>query len=660
MLNQDKQDSKNLYILGKIRGPFIKLGFFIATLIIFYLLYSISYANRIYPNTKIGSINFGGLTKEKATALLNQKIKENKGQNIELVLDNKKEKILYSDLKIQYDPERTVDVLFNWTHRKSIVENIKQRLLILAKPKIFVSFYSYDKNYLDKKINLVKNNLERRVIDASIIVENGRAEITNEQTGKSINDEDFIVELLQQIGYLENINNFNLQISNVSPILFSKDLSIDKENIDKIIDRKITLKSSVGEYTLDSYIIGDWLDFGAVYNKDLNRYYLFYEFNQDKIRQYFKDLAKKINKDPVDAKLTVSNGKVTTFQDSQTGISLNEVKSLTTLEENLSNIILSLNSSANNLIDTVEITVDVTSPAITGSQIENLGLKELISTGKTNFKGSPENRKSNIKIGAEIINGSLIKQGDTFSFLNTLGEISESRGFKKELVIKADKTEPEVGGGLCQVSTTVFRAALNAGLKITERTNHKYRVSYYEPPVGLDATIYDPAPDLKFLNDTPGYILIQARVEGTNLIFDFYGTKDGRDVTISTPELYDYVNPADPVYIDDPTLAPGEEKYKEKAHQGVKARVTYTVKKNGVEFIKQTFNSTYVPWQAVILRGPAIPESSNQTVSKPLPVEALTPTPTSSPTPELTPTPTSTPTPTPSEVPTPSPSLTST
>jgi vancomycin resistance protein YoaR len=105
-----------------------------------------------------------------------------------------------------------------------------------------------------------------------------------------------------------------------------------------------------------------------------------------------------------------------------------------------------------------------------------------------------------------------------------------------ELVNKKNTTVPEFGGGICQVSTTMFRVALNTGLKITERHNHAYPVSYYNPP-GLDATIYIPSPDLKFVNDTKNHILIQSRIEGTKLFFDFYGNPDGRQVELIGPTI---------------------------------------------------------------------------------------------------------------------------
>jgi vancomycin resistance protein YoaR len=212
----------------------------------------------------------------------------------------------------------------------------------------------------------------------------------------------------------------------------------------------------------------------------------------------------------------------------------------------------------------------------------------------------------NIKTGVKYISGAIVKPNEEFSTIARLGTIDQSSGYLPELVIKENSTVPEFGGGLCQVSTTLFRAAMNAGLDITERQNHSYRVSYYEPPVGMDATIYYPKPDFKFKNTTNNYILINGYVEGTKVSFDIYGTKDGRTVSVSDPEVYDITPPPDPIYTDDPTLEPGEVKQTDSAHPGAKAIFYYTVKKGDQIINKQTFKSAYVPWPAKFKRGPEI------------------------------------------------------
>lgn len=249
--------------------------------------------------------------------------------------------------------------------------------------------------------------------------------------------------------------------------------------------------------------------------------------NQDLLNKFLDDLARRTDKDPENAKLQVEDGKVSVFALSSNGIKLNKEKSLRIISDYFKN-----NSSTGE----IKLVCDEIEPEITTDSIDNLGIKSLIGEGSSNFAGSPKNRIHNIGIGAQKFNGVLIKPGEKFSFIKTLGPVDESTGYLPELVIKTDQTVPEFGGGMCQVSTTAFRAAIYSGLKIAARTPHAYPVRYYNPQ-GMDATVYIPSPDLRFINNTPGYILIQTKIEGTRLIFDFFGTDDGRKINIIGPKI---------------------------------------------------------------------------------------------------------------------------
>lgn len=250
----------------------------------------------------------------------------------------------------------------------------------------------------------------------------------------------------------------------------------------------------------------------------------------DVIRSYLEDLARKINRDPVDAKFSIENGKVTTFSEGSDGIALNMEKSMESILEILKN------PGSDQDSKTITLAVDTKKPTVGYADANNLGISSLIGQGTSDFKGSPINRIFNIKVATERFNGVLIKPGEEFSFVKILGEVDADHGYRPELVIKNNQTTPEFGGGICQVSTTTFRAAIYSGLKITARRNHAYPVSYYNPQ-GMDATVYVPSPDLRFINNTPNHILIQTRIEGTKLIFDFYGTDDGRKIVVDGPKI---------------------------------------------------------------------------------------------------------------------------
>ena len=250
----------------------------------------------------------------------------------------------------------------------------------------------------------------------------------------------------------------------------------------------------------------------------------------------------------------------------------------------------------------IDVATVVQKPIIDASHTDNLGIKELLGKAMTRFMGSPKNRRTNIAVGAASLNGLLIAPGEEFSVVKALGTIDKTTGYLPELVIKENKTTPEFGGGLCQVSTTVFRAVLDAMLPVTERSSHAYRVSYYEP-AGKDATIYSPKPDFKFLNDTAHYILIQTRVEGDAITVEFWGTKDGRTAWQSDSQIYNMVPPPPSKLIETTNIPVGVKKCTEKAHSGADAIFTYSITYSDGRVNKRQFFSRYKPWGEVCLVG---------------------------------------------------------
>ncbi len=251
------------------------------------------------------------------------------------------------------------------------------------------------------------------------------------------------------------------------------------------------------------------------------------------------------------------------------------------------------------------IPVVITEPEPSVSDWYARGVRGLIGEGVSDFRGSSRSRVHNIRTGAAHLNGSWIPRGGTFSFNAAVGSIDEGRGYVESLVILGDTTEKGVGGGICQVSTTTFRAAFFAGLPVTERHPHSYQLHYYRP-LGLDATIYQPARDLKFKNDTPGDILVQTQVQGHRLFVRLFGTPD-RSVEWSGPFISKRKPALKPREIVDETLAPGYRKQVDWAAAGLTAVITRKVYYDNGRVYDDIFKSVYRPWGDVFLVGPPRP-----------------------------------------------------
>jgi len=599
-----KKSTKKKVSAQKKQGHYWLIGlltfFCIILLVIFTFITSneIRYRNKILPGVTVGNIEVGNLTAAAATRLIQTKTDELLTQGLVFSYDNEKINIQNS-LQSLSDPDINIDII------KYQIEPASQQALAIGHSpqtlkrladqfKLIFNNYNItvtaDINYEEIQ-NIVNRDMKQIVTptqSAGITLAGSDITITPAIPGQII-DWDNAWALL------------DLQTQNLLPaavplsLIYEKPLVSKSEaeaNINKLtllIEQKPELSLTGDEFdeSVPWSKIKPWLEWTKTDNE------IFVTLNADSLNEYLSALSQDINELTRDAKFEIKNGRVVKFQGSQDGRELNIPATIKLIRDNFTQEIYD-----NELIITQK------KAKVATTDVNNLGIREIIGVGSSNFAGSPPNRRHNIKVGADALNGLLIKPGEEFSLLNALGDIDAAAGYLTELVIKGNKTVPEYGGGLCQIGTTIFRATLASGLPILARRNHSYRIPYYEP-AGTDATIYDPAPDYKFLNDTNTYVLIQTRIAGDELIFEFWGTNDGRQVEQTKPIIYN-ITPAPPTkYIETLDLEPGEEKCTESAHAGADAEFTYTVTYTDGETKTKTFKSHYRPWQAVCLVGVA-------------------------------------------------------
>ena len=250
----------------------------------------------------------------------------------------------------------------------------------------------------------------------------------------------------------------------------------------------------------------------------------------------------------------------------------------------------------------VVLPVQVAPASISATRLSALGIKDLVGTGSSKFAGSPPERANNVKVAAMKLHHQFVAPGTTFSFLEALGPITKEEGYLEGLTIQGDATVPGIGGGVCQVSTTLFRAAFFAGMPIVERHQHVYRVSYYEQdgsPVGFDAAVYDPGVDFRFRNDTGAPLLLDVSIDSASatLVFRLFGETTGRDVKLAASRANEKPAPPPATDVADPKLDFGVRKQVEWKATGVDATIRRAVTINGKPGVTDSFVSRYVPWQ---------------------------------------------------------------
>lgn len=574
-------------------------------LAIFVGVFEIKYYNRFYPNIFIGEEAVSG--KSYAEVLENFKRRENairesgfdliffrngasKTVNVPLTSSG-----LTADTVAEYfylnDSEEIIRAAFKLGRSGNLFRRFwEQSSLIFGRTKLTFT------NLVQEEA--VRSLLERELVNfyekpasAQFIFKNGKIQIVAEKIGEQKdNGGDKIVRLLNNT--LLNLSAENLFFSSKPemPAVTETRLLPFLTTAEQIA-KKAKLRFSYGEYEwrVPISILINWLTL------DKNNQLV---FDGDKVADFLKKKVGPIIYDSsLNSRFQIQNGKLVEIVRGRAGSSIDINKIETALNAGIQS------GSITSAPLTIKIPIVKEAPRITKETIGQYSIKELVASVKTSFKGSTDGRKHNIQTGLDRLNGLLIAPGEEFSAVEAIGLTREEDGFVKEFVIKGDRSVKEAGGGLCQIATTLFRLAINAGLPITDRTNHLYVVSYYGP--GLDATVYGPKKDLRFINDTGHWLLLQARIEGNEVAMEFYGQRDGREVAISGPKISNRKPPPAPKYVISSELKPGEEKCTEQARFGMNAEVNYQVKYPSGKENSQIFKSVYQPWQKVCLVGGA-------------------------------------------------------
>ena len=265
---------------------------------------------------------------------------------------------------------------------------------------------------------------------------------------------------------------------------------------------------------------------------------------------------------------------------------------------------------------TIPIVMQETQPAVPdNATAQQLGITQKIQEQTSYFYGSPAARIQNIQTAAARFDGVLVAPGETFSMGQTLGDVSLNSGFAEALIIYGNRTITGVGGGVCQVSTTLFRTVLNAGFPVVEHVPHAYRVHYYEETpsgvddpnlAGMDATVYFPLVDFQFKNDSQYWILMETHVGSDYLTWQFYSTPDGRSVTINSTGPQNVVPAPAASFVVNPDLKLNQINQTDFAVNGADVDVTRSVTKNGAVYFQDEYKTHYEPWQAICEYAPDI------------------------------------------------------
>lgn len=580
-LNQRRQNIA-LLSLGLL------LLFMSAWLIFIYFQY---YQDRFYPKTYIDDINISGLRIDEAKIKIEENLQEKIDFANDLLIisyqDKKIEKKL-SELGIKDDLDELLDKTFESSHQNNGFKKMNRYYVHL----------SYDQEKIKELIKNLKSQVDLAGEKPSANLKNQKVEILPGKTSNELMVDETWQAIHEQLlsKNLRDLNKENFEVEAVvlHPLLAleQSQLETSRARAEKLLGQKLTLNY---EYQKIELTEKELINFLALPDG----------FDQEKLDAFIGNLKQQIDRPSSDAHFIYDKNtlEVAEFVADQDGLEVDATAAKKIIEEFLLKV--EKNEKQEN---SFSLPMKNTPAAITLEKTNNLGIKEIIGFGESWYAHSIPNRIDNVALTASRINNHIVKPGEEFSFNKTLGEVSDRTGYKNAYIIEAGETKLSPGGGVCQVSSTLFRSLLNAGVKITLRLPHAYRVSYYEigNEPGFDATVYAGNTDLRFINDTPNHILITCQNDSKNLYMfcKLYGTSDGRSTEITKYRKWGQSPALPTVYIPDPSLKPGQLKQIDWSASGIKTEFANVIRdKDGVVVREDYYRSNYRSWAAKYLRG---------------------------------------------------------
>jgi vancomycin resistance protein YoaR len=496
----------------KVKLPIIILA--ISLVVVAITVGGVAYAYRdsVYPKVSVQGLDIGSKTLKEAFSILDENNKNLSAKNIILTYGEQEYSTTLEELGIKLNTDETLIQAYRIKRKNNILASLQS----IFQETDVNWVYNSDNEILESALGAKVNPALKILADAKLDYKDGQIIIIPEQDGESL-DVSKIASSIMTIITKEEVK-LETPLIKKSPSISTSSWETQKSDLESLI-REHNIFFNDTNIIIPPEEIVTWITIDQTTKK--------IDISQDTIKEYLESVQKTLTSQPVNAKLRFNS----------------ETQQIEILEPGKEGTKLMMEESSKRIrndilagVKRTELFVAVTSPLIDESQFDALGVKTLLGKGESNFRGSSKSRVKNINVAANKISSTLLKPGEEFSFVNTLGKVDARNGYLPELVIKGNKTIPEYGGGICQVSTTLFRAALNAGLPITERRAHSYVVNYYGKP-GLDATIYLPKPDFRFQNDTNHHILIQHYIVGTILYYEIYGTSTGKTAKTIEPVI---------------------------------------------------------------------------------------------------------------------------
>ena len=569
--------------------------------------YQLLYSGKIYPGVTIGGVPVGGMKPEEAQLQLSANLTYPINGQIIFVDGENSWQYTPMDLGFLLDTKSSVEEAFAYG-RVSFFQRLKTQFNTFYYGHEIAPQFVYDERITHTVLEQIRTETDLETIEATLKIEGAEVVTTPGQHGRELNSEATIEALLP---YLIGYQNVSLQLPVEDRPAMIVDANEQAEMAREALRQDFTIRapdggSHGGPWTITKESLASMLTLSRVEGEEGG---ITYDLSlaREPMIEFLTSFAPGLTLDPENARF-IFNDETLQLDLAKSAVIGRSVDAEMTIR--------AIENALRNGEHAASIDFEYRNPVVTDDASgQDLGIVELIHAETSYFYGSDSARVKNIQTAAAEFHGLLIPPNTTFSMAAAMGDVTLDNGYAEAWIIYGDQTIKGVGGGVCQVSTTFFRAAFFAGFPIVERHPHAYRVSYYEKVygnhidpnlTGLDATVYLPVVDFKFTNDSDQWLLVETYVNpsASSITFKFYGTKQGRTVDWSTTGLTDIVPEPEAIYRYNPDLGEGEIRQVDWGKEGGKVTVYRTVNRNGNYEFDDFFYTNFQEWRDIYEYGP--------------------------------------------------------
>ncbi|MGZ9165744.1 MAG: VanW family protein [Anaerolineales bacterium] len=571
--------------------------------------YQLLYAGRIFPGVSVAGVDLSGLTPSDAAVRLSETLSYPINGKV-LFRDGEKAWVATpAQLGMVFDPSSSAMTAYRLGRSGGLFGALSGQIRAGGAGVHVAPVIVFDQRVAFQYLNQIATQINQPVVEASLNLEGTNVVAQPGQVGRELKMDATLIYLGAQLQTFSD-GEVPMVVQEIQPQIL--DVSAQADAARQILSQPLTLvmpnaaQGDSGPFVYIPEVVANLLAVQRVQN-DGGQTGVQVGLSPNGLRDLLAPVKDQVDRLPSNAKFI--------FNDETRQLELVENSSVGR-ELDVGASIIAINEALARGEHTASLVVNEAQPKIAGTATgEELGIRELVSSQTSYFYGSSQERIQNIQAASARFHGVLVAPGETFSMGALMGDVSLENGFAEALIIYGGRTIKGVGGGVCQVSTTLFRTVFFGGYPIVERYSHAYRVSYYEMTAsgavdtsmaGMDATVYFPLVDFKFTNDTPYWILMETYVDpgARTLTWKFYSTSDGRTVTWETTGTTNVVSAPEPVFEVNSELSKNEMKQVDWAANGADVTVTRTVLRNGSVYFQDNISTHYEPWQAVCQYGP--------------------------------------------------------